>query len=33
MDNTPEFENKEVDKASKWTTYFLNDLRVVFIIL
>ena len=32
-DNTPEFENETVEKASKWTIYFLIDLRVVFIIL
>jgi len=25
-------ENKEIDKASKWTIYFLIDLRVTFII-
>ena len=33
MDDVPEFENESVEKASKWTIYFLIDLRVVFIIL
>ena len=28
-----EMQNDTVDKASKWTIYFLIDLRVVFIII
>jgi len=33
MDDVPEFDNEEVEKASKWTIFFLIDLRVVFVIL
>ena len=33
MNDMPELDNEEVGKASKWTIYFLVDLRVVFIIL
>ena len=32
MADAMELQNDKVDKASKWTIYFLVDLRVVFII-